>query len=267
MDTYLVFGNPIAHSKSPQIHTEFARQTGQALRYEKRLADIGCFAQALQAFQEEGGKGCNITVPFKQEAFAVADELSSRAQLAGAVNTLWFDEQGRCIGDNTDGVGLVKDLQENHQVPLRQKNILLLGAGGAARGVLAPLLEEQPQQITIANRTVEKAEALAQLHTDAAIQTCGFAELAGQSFDLIINATSTGLQGAVPPLPEGVLNPQGWAYDMLYATEPTPFVRWAQAQGGIAFDGLGMLVEQAAEAFFLWRGVRPQTQTVIALLR
>lgn len=267
LDHYLVFGNPIAHSRSPQIHSEFARQTGQTMHYSARLAEIGQFAQALQTFQAEGGKGCNITVPFKPDAFALADQLSSRAQLAGAVNTLWFDEQGQRIGDNTDGVGLVTDLCQNHQVDLRHKKILLLGAGGAVRGVLAPLLEQQPQQLVIANRTVEKAQALAQLHPQAPLQACGFNDLNKQTFDCIINGTSSGLQGEIPPLPEGILHDRSVAYDMLYAKQATPFVRWAQEQGAMAFDGLGMLVEQAAEAFYLWRGVRPETRPVIALLR
>ncbi len=267
IEHYVVFGNPIAHSKSPQIHTEFARQTGQAMKYTARLADIGAFAKALQTFQEEGGKGCNITVPFKPDAFAIADQLSERAELAGAVNTLWFDKQGRRIADNTDGVGLVTDLCRNHQVSLNHKKILLLGAGGAARGVLAPLLAQQPEQLVIANRTLEKAQTLARLHPHAPLQASGFKDLSGQRFDCIINATSTGLQGEIPPLPEGILDENTIAYDMLYANTATPFVGWAQAQGSIAFDGLGMLVEQAAESFYLWRGVRPETRSVIAMLR
>ncbi len=267
LDTYAVFGNPIAHSKSPQIHSAFARQTAQVLRYEARLAELGGFAQALQQFQAEGGKGCNITLPFKPDAFALADQLSVRAQQAGAVNTLWFAQDGRRLGDNTDGVGLVRDLTQNQQFSLAQRDILLLGAGGAVRGVLAPLLELAPARLVIANRTLEKAVALAQLHPDAPLHASAFADLNGQRFDLIINGTSSGLQGEVPPLPAGILRPDGLAYDMFYAKETTPFMRWAQAQGSAAVDGLGMLVEQAAEAFYLWRGVRPLTQPVIALLR
>ena len=265
IDTYAVFGNPINHSKSPQIHTAFAQQTQQQLTYLALLAEIGEFPAAIDAFQAQGGKGCNITVPFKQDAFDLADQLTERAQQAGAVNTLWFDEQGKRIGDNTDGVGLVRDLTQNHQVDLQAKRILILGAGGAVRGVLAPLLEQQPASLLIANRTVEKAEALAKLYPGQ-VAACAYDKLEGQQFDVIINGTSAGLQGQIPPLPEKVLSEGGIAYDMLYASEPTAFVRWSQEQGRTGIDGLGMLVEQAAEAFYVWRGVRPETQAVIAEL-
>ena len=267
IDTYAVFGNPVAHSKSPLIHAEFAKQTNQSLTYQARLAPLDGFAQAVDAFRDEGGKGINITVPFKQEAYALSDTLSERAQQAGAVNTLSFSEAG-CAGDNTDGVGMVRDLARNYGwLPIRSR-ILILGAGGAVRGVLGPLLLERPACITIANRTVSKAQELAELFNHRALTGCGFDDLAGESFNCIINAVSAGLQGEMPALPSGILSPGGFAYDMVYGNEPTVFMRWAQTQQAEnVVDGLGMLVEQAAESFFTWRGVRPETSPVINLLR
>lgn len=268
-DRYAVLGNPIAHSKSPRIHRLFAEQTGQDLQYEAILVPVGGFTRAVADFQTQGGRGVNITVPFKQEAWALADERSARAQRAGAVNTLLLRADGSRYGDTTDGVGLVRDLCGNHGVRLAGQRVLLLGAGGAARGVLEPLLAEQPVEIVIANRTVANAQSLVRAFAElGALTACGFDALKGESFAVIINATAAGLQGEVPPLPAGVLVPQGCAYDMMYGDAPTAFVRWAQAQGPVqAFDGLGMLVEQAAESFYLWRGIRPDTGQVITELR
>ncbi len=268
IDQYAVMGHPVAHSQSPRIHTLFAAQTGQALEYRAILVEPGEFAAAARAFYAAGGKGLNVTVPFKQDAWVFADTLSARAERAGAVNTLRFGPGG-VRGDNTDGPGLVRDLLVNHGVSLAGRRILLLGAGGAARGVLQPLLTEQPALLVIANRTVEKALGLAVRFSDLGrVTASGFTELAGRQFDLIINATAAGLEDAVPPLPEGVLAAGGWCYDLMYGREPTAFVRWGQEQGAVqSVDGLGMLVEQAAESFYLWRGVWPETGPVIAALR
>ena len=267
-DHYAVMGNPIAHSKSPRIHALFAAQTGQNLEYRAILVEPDGFAAAARAFRETGGKGLNVTVPFKQDAWVFADLLSARAERAGAVNTLIFDPTG-VRGDNTDGPGLVRDLAVNHGCSLADRRILLLGAGGAARGVLQPLLAERPAQLVIANRTAGKAAELALRFSDLGrVSACGLADLAGRRFDLIVNATAAGLSDAVPPLPEGVLGADGWCYDLMYGKEPTAFLRWGWAQGAAhALDGLGMLVEQAAESFHLWRGVWPETKPVIEALR
>ncbi|MDG4555058.1 MAG: shikimate dehydrogenase [Candidatus Competibacter sp.] len=267
-DQYAVMGNPIAHSKSPRIHALFAAQTGQNLEYRAILVEPDGFAAAARAFREAGGKGLNVTVPFKQNAWVFADLLSARAERAGAVNTLIFDPAG-VRGDNTDGPGLVRDLAVNHGCPLADKRILLLGAGGAARGVLQPLLAERPALLAIANRTVDKAVELMLRFSDLGqVSGCGFADLAGRQFDLIVNATAAGLHDAAPPLPEGVLAADGWCYDLMYGREPTAFVRWGWAHGAAhSLDGLGMLVEQAAESFHLWRGIWPETKPVIEALR
>ena len=261
-------GHPIAHSQSPRIHALFAAQTHQSLEYQAILVEPGGFAAAAQTFRASGGKGLNVTIPFKQDAWVYADLLSARAERAGAVNTLIF-ETGGIRGDNTDGVGLVRDLTVNHRYPLAEKRILLLGAGGAARGVLPSLLAERPAQLVIANRTAEKALGLALRFNDLGrVSGCGFAELAERQFDLIINATSAGLGDAVPPLPDAVLAVEGWCYDLMYGREPTAFVRWGREHGAVqSLDGVGMLVEQAAESFRLWRGVSPETKPVIAVLR
>ncbi|MCP4996031.1 MAG: shikimate dehydrogenase [Gammaproteobacteria bacterium] len=268
-DQYAVIGNPIEHSKSPLIHSRFAQLTDQDLSYEQILGNPDDFKGDIDRFFKTGGRGLNVTVPFKERAWALVDERSERAETAGAVNTLIPLPNGRLSGDNTDGVGLVRDLQQNHHCPLMGKKILLLGAGGAARGVLRPLLETNPQQLTIANRTASKAVQLAaDVAGLGAVSGCGLDALEGRSFDLIINATAAGLKGKIPPLPEELLRPEGWCYDMMYATEPTRFVRWGQEHGAVkALDGLGMLVEQAAESFYLWRGVRPETASVIEQLR
>jgi shikimate dehydrogenase len=266
MDRYAVMGNPISHSKSPSIHRLFATQTGQALTYDRIQPDPAAFAEEISAFFAQGGKGLNLTVPFKEEAFRYADELTPRAQKAGAVNTLMLRENGSVLGDNTDGAGLVADLH-NLGWQLTGSRVLLLGAGGAARGVVQPLLEENPARLVIANRTPDKARAIAEIFTGR-VEFSDYSSLAGQAFDLIINATSASLGGELPPLPNNLVTLQTHVYDMMYGSEPTVFLRWAQEQGaGHLADGLGMLVEQAAEAFHLWRSVRPQTAPVINALR
>ncbi|NVD98956.1 shikimate dehydrogenase [Massilia sp. BJB1822] len=269
MDRYCVFGNPIAHSKSPEIHAAFAAQTGQQLSYEKLLAPLDGFAAAVQAFIAAGGKGANVTVPFKLEAHALADALTVRAQAAGAVNTLVFSEQG-IIGDNTDGAGLVNDIVRNAGVAIAGKRVLLLGAGGAARGVVLPLLEHRPAALAIANRTVATAEALVQqfaaLAGEGVLSACGFAEVQGK-YDIVINATSASLSAELPPLPPSAFAPGALALDMMYGKEPTVFLRFAATHGAATRDGLGMLVEQAAEAFEVWRGLRPATTDLLQQLR
>jgi shikimate dehydrogenase len=269
MDYYAVIGNPVAHSKSPRIHAEFARQTGQDLDYGRILAQPRRFAGTVAAFFAWGGHGLNVTVPFKEAAWRLADDLSPRAEAACAVNTLIALPGGRLRGDNTDGAGLVRDLAENHGFSFAGRRVLLLGAGGAARGVLHPLLETGLARLTIANRTADKAHQLAILAAGLGPVTgCGLDGLSGGRFDLIVNATSAGLAGEVPHIPDDCLAPGGWTYDMFYGDEPTPFCRWGQGHGAaLVLDGLGMLVEQAAESFRLWRGVSPQTAPVIALLR
>ncbi len=269
-DRYAVFGNPIAHSKSPMIHTLFAEQTGQSMRYQAKRVPLQGFADALHAFAAGGGKGLNITVPFKQDAFEQASRLSARAQRAGAVNTMVIEDRDSIFGDNTDGVGLVRDLTQNLGLQLDGKRILLLGAGGAVRGVIEALLDKQPACLTIANRTEAKALQLAQDFASLGeINGCGFDGLDNSAaFDIIINGTSASLHGEIPALPESAIGAGGFCYDMMYGAEPTVFLRWAQQQGGAAVsDGLGMLVEQAAEAFRIWRGVMPDTAPVIAAVR
>ncbi len=263
-DLYAVIGNPIEHSKSPQIHAAFAAQTGQDMRYERILGDLEEFESDVEEFVAAHGRGLNVTVPFKERAFRLADSLSERARAAGAVNTLIVGDEG-LRGDNTDGVGLVRDLGCNHLFDLAGARILLLGAGGAVRGVLRPLLEARPGRLVIANRTAAKAEALAEAAPDGApVEGCGLEELAGRRFDLIINGTAAGLAAQVPAVPDDCLAEGGWTYDMLYGQGPTAFVQWGLAHGAArALDGLGMLVEQAAESFHIWRGVRPDTKPVL----
>lgn len=267
-DRYCIFGNPISHSKSPTIHTAFAEQTGQDMRYSAISPPIDGFADAVSAFKASGGRGANVTVPFKEKAFYLSTRLTPRAELAGAVNTLVFNDIG-ILGDNTDGAGLVRDLTVNLAYRLKDRRILLLGAGGAARGVIDPLLAAKPASLLIANRTRDKAQTLAaHFATRGPVAACGYDELAGQSFDLVINATSASLHGDLPPLPSGIFTADSLAYDMVYANNDTPFLAFARQQGAARLaDGIGMLVEQAAEAFFLWRGVRPTSAPVIRLLR
>lgn len=268
-DLYAVMGNPINHSKSPQIHTAFAMQTQQDMIYSATLVPLDGFEHAVQEFFRNGhGKGLNVTVPFKEEAYQLAQIHSPRALRAQAVNTLKRHEDGRIYGDNTDGLGLVADLTRNLHIELTGKRILLLGAGGAVKGVLEPLLAEKPAQLVIANRSIEKAINLAKAFADLGNVTgCGFSQVQG-NFDLIINGTSASLQGEVPVLPAEVIAAHTQVYDMMYGAEPTKFMLWARELGArAAHDGLGMLVEQAAEAFFLWRGVRPLTREVMAGIR
>ena len=264
-DQYAVVGNPVAHSKSPLIHAEFARQTRQDMAYERLLAPLDGFVKIVEAFRQTGGKGLNVTVPFKEQAFRYASHKTARAEAAGAVNTLKFDEGG-VLGDNTDGAGLVRDLTVNLKQALAGKRILLMGAGGAARGVIGPLLADRPAALVLANRTVEKAEQLAE-QFGGKFAALSFDALAGQRFDVVINATAASLKGELPLLPDSLFNPDALAYDMMYGME-TPFMIWAREHGAAKIaDGLGMLVEQAAESFYLWRGVRPDTAPVINLLR
>ncbi|MGV8892918.1 MAG: shikimate dehydrogenase [Burkholderiaceae bacterium] len=265
-DQYAVIGNPIAHSKSPEIHASFARQTGQDIEYRRLLAPLDSFAQTVVSFVAAGGKGANVTVPFKLEAFVLATRLSARAQAAGAVNTLKFDGDA-IVGDNTDGIGLVADIVRNAGVPLAGRRILLLGAGGAARGVVLPLLQQEPTVLVIANRTAAKATALAQqFAADGPILACDFADLA-DPFDIVINATAASLSAALPPIAPGIFDKTTFAYDLMYSKEPTIFMRFAAQHGAAVRDGLGMLVEQAAESFLFWRGVRPKTSYVLAQLQ
>lgn len=279
-DRYAVMGNPISHSKSPQIHAAFARQTGQRLEYTAIQVDAGGLEQAIGNFRANGGKGLNITVPFKQDAWRLVDERSAVAELAGAVNTIVFRDDGRLYGDNTDGRGLVRDITVNNGITIRGKRVLLMGAGGAARGVLRPLLDEVPAQLVIVNRTTDRAVSLATVFTPSAetarrstdsqlvIHGCGYEDLRGRQFDVVINATAASLYGELPPLPDDLLASGACAYDMMYGDEPTVFLRWAKDHGaGTYLDGLGMLVEQAAAAFELWRGVHPDGLAVITALR
>jgi shikimate dehydrogenase len=262
-------GHPISHSKSPFIHSEFATQTGEALRYEAIHVEPGAFAAAVSRFQEAGGRGLNVTLPFKEEALAIADTASDRAARAGAANTLCFHGDGRRRADNTDGVGLVRDLSENHGIAIAGSRVLLIGAGGAARGVVVPLLEAEPRVLVIANRTYGRAEELAgRFATLGPVSAVPLDALTGHAFDLLINATSASLQSDVPDVPPGVVADGACCYDMMYSAEATPFMNWGRSAGAARCeDGTGMLVEQAAESFYLWRGVRPRTADVIAALR
>ncbi len=266
---YAVMGNPVSHSKSPRIHGLFAAQTGQRLNYTAIQVDVGGFDQAVSNFIAHGGKGLNVTVPFKRNAWSLADTRSPRAELAQAVNVLVVKDGGGLHGDNTDGVGLVSDIVNNHHGVIADKTVLLLGAGGAASGVLGPLLEQRPRSVLIANRTVDRAYDLAQTFSHLGnVEGGGYPDLTGRQFDLVINATAASLRGELPPLPDRLLRPGTWCYDMMYGAAPTPFMAWAANQGATAvLDGLGMLVEQAAESFLLWRGVRPRTAEVIDILR
>ena len=268
MDQYQVLGNHIKHSKSPQIHQQFAANTQQDIAYSAQLVAEGDFERYVKDFFAQGGKGLNITVPFKQQAFAMAKHPSAAASLAQAANTLWCNEKGEICAHNTDGVGMVRDITVNLSGQLTGKRILILGAGGAVRGVLEPVLGQKPAQLVIANRTVAKAEQLAQAVAHLGqVTACGFADLNG-SFDWIINGTAASLSGALPPLPDGLLAPQARTYDMMYSANKTVFSQWAEEQGAVcADDGLGMLVEQAAASFAIWRGVQPQTQSVLSWLR
>lgn len=273
IDHYAVFGNPVSHSKSPQIHTLFARQTEQSLIYTAELAEIGAFDQAVKTFISNNGKGLNITVPFKEDAWKTATRRSQRAQRAGAVNTLILQTDGSLFGDTTDGTGLVRDLVDNHDIQLTGKDILLIGAGGAVRGVLESILEQKPASLLITNRTADKAIRLADDFSDLGnIKGCGLNDtestFSHSNFDIVINGTSASLKGDLPALPDSIFRENSCSYDMMYSAVATPFMRWSIDNGAKnAFDGLGMLVEQAAESFYLWRKVKPETKQVIKYIR
>jgi shikimate dehydrogenase len=267
MDRFAVFGNPVSHSLSPRIHAQFAAQTGRELNYEARLVPPDGFADAVRAFVAERGRGANVTLPFKLEARMLATRLSERAILADAVNCLDFRDGG-IAGDNTDGAGLVRDLAHNIGREVAGRRVLLLGAGGAARGVIAPLLALRPRELALANRSYSRAvELVARFSTIGPIRAFELEEIAGSAFDLVINSTSAGLQGAMPPVTAANLAPGALAYDMVYGPASEPFLAFARDAGAEASDGLGMLVEQAAESFQVWHGLRPDTRTVIDTLR
>ena len=267
-DLYAVFGNPINHSKSPAIHRQFAEQTGQDMHYTRQLVNEGEFEKAAREFFAQGGKGLNITVPFKLNAFDFAEKRTPRAERAGAVNTLARLSDGSILGDNTDGIGMIHDMH-NLGWEIHGKRVLILGAGGAVRGILQPLLEANPARVTLANRTMSKAEELAKSFLDLGdIQAKSYEYLAGDIFDIVINGTSASLQGELPPLPEKLLAENACCYDMMYGAEPTIFLQWAKNHGATQVaDGLGMLIGQAAEAFYLWRQIRPEVVPVITALR
>lgn len=268
-DKYAVIGNPISHSKSPLIHSEFAKQTEQDLEYTAiEVPQDGLESSLKQLRDILKFKGINITVPFKEQAWQMVQSQSKRAKRAGAINTLVFNEDGSLFGDNTDGIGLCRDLTDNHGIELRGKRILLLGAGGAARGVIEPLLSYLPVELFVANRTASKAHALADLFSDLGnIRGGGFDDIK-PTFDVVINATAASLKGEVPPLPDDLLADDAACYDMMYSDSDTAFISWAKQHGAAkTIDGLGMLVEQAAEAFRIWRGIKPDTRAVMTLLR
>ncbi|MBL0121960.1 MAG: shikimate dehydrogenase [Betaproteobacteria bacterium] len=266
-DRYAVIGHPVAHSRSPEIHAAFARQTGQVMSYERMLAPLDGFQATIETFRTGGGCGANVTLPFKMEAYQYANELTPRARQAAAVNTLKF-QGAQILGDNTDGVGLCRDIIDNLNVPLVDARILVVGAGGAAHGVIGPLLSARPQMVAITNRTFSKAVELADYFSDLGpIAAISAGDLHVQKFDIIINATSASLAGSVPMVVASIFKPGALAYDMMYGKGQTPFMALAESEGARTADGLGMLVEQAAEAFFLWRGVRPATAVVIAQMR
>ena len=270
IDRYALVGNPITHSLSPRIHSLFAEQAKQPISYEAIELSLDDFPAQIRALQQQGLKGVNVTVPFKQQAWEICQKTSPRAEQARAVNTLVFMENGEISGDNTDGAGLIRDLIHNHDTAIARRKILILGAGGAVRGVLAPLLVLDPTSVTIANRTISKAQDLADVfHPIGDVKACGYDDLRNEQFDLIINGTSAGLNREVPPISHEVLGINSVCYDMMYDTSaPTAFVEWARKHGASrAIDGLGMLVEQAAESFYVWRGIRPETNEVIQSLR
>ena len=258
---YAVIGNPIEHSKSPDIHLLFADQTGEQLNYEKILADENKFSQTVTEYFSSGGKGLNVTVPFKNDACEFVDELTDYAKNAGAVNTIYKDENDKFIGANTDGIGLLRDLKKTLRVQIINKKILIIGAGGATQGIVEPLLNEKPAELMIANRTVSKAETIAkQFASFGNISSCSLNDIPKQIYDLVLHATSAGLQGSNVELPVEIIGPNTCCYDLLYSDQDTPFMAWAKNNdAGKVVDGFGMLLEQAAEAFYLWRGQRPDT--------
>lgn len=266
-DTYAVIGNPITHSKSPLIHAEFSKQTGQDICYKIILAPLNGFVTATEVFRQNGGKGMNVTVPFKVEAYKISNQLTEQAIAAQAVNTLVFDND-KIYGDNTDGTGLIRDIVDNLGFAITAKRVLLCGAGGAARGIMLPLLKQEPRMLVISNRTVQKAHRLRQQFSSYKnIVSSNYAEISGKEFDLIINATSASLIGKALSLPLGIFSTESFAYDIMYGNRNTPFLQFARQEGATHLsDGIGMLVEQAAESFFIWRGVRPKTKPLIEML-
>ncbi len=266
---YAVIGNPIKLRKSPLIHTAFAEQENTYINYQRILADKDKFTESVNEFIRHGGLGLNITVPFKIVAYQQCQQLNEYAQAAGAVNTISFDSKIGWIGANTDGVGLLTDLKNNQHIQLNNKNILILGAGGATRGILLPLLKENPSRILIANRTVSKADALADTFSDAGnISSCAYEDIDDLAFDLIINATSASLDNDIPPIPDNIVGTETICYDLAYSDKPTAFINWsATLNAKKSLDGLGMLIEQAAESYYIWRGFRPCTQPVFNMLR
>lgn len=269
MDRYSVFGNPVKHSRSPWIHARFAQQTGQQMVYTAEEIGLHDFDVQVKSFFASGGKGLNVTVPFKENACALAEVRSAAAQQAGAVNTLYLNDKGQLLGDNTDGTGMLRDILSNHGGKIAGKQVLIVGAGGAVRGVLPGLLAEKPASISIVNRTLSRAQTLVDLFSSTGnMLALEFNQLHEISFDLIINGTSAGLAGELPPLPGSIVHPSTWCYDMIYGQGDTLFQSWAKDHGALkALNGVGMLVEQAAESFYLWRGVMPETASVIAALR
>ncbi len=271
IDQYAVIGNPIKHSKSPIIHAMFAQQTNDLMCYDAIFSSLDGFVDRVKEFQQQGGKGLNITVPFKEQAWELADELSDYAQSSGAVNTFMFNQDGSIYGANTDGIGLVRDLKERYQIDLTHKRVLLLGAGGAAKGVMQPLLEAGIKALVIANRTEQRAETLATNFVNCAkelgceIRGGSYNDLRGQKpFDLIINATAASLQGIMPPMPASCLYDKSACYDLMYGGQPTAFESWCKNNGAaLVMNGLGMLVEQAAESYSIWRGRLPETKPVL----
>jgi len=261
-------GNPVAHSKSPQIHQAFAAQTGQNILYQAILVEENGFMDALYRFQQQGGEGLNVTLPFKGEAWQAMTVNTDRAQHAQAVNTIWFSGEGTRYGDTTDGPGLVADLIRNN-ITLRDRRVLVLGAGGAVRSVLSSLFAEQPERLVISNRTNERAQQLAARFAEfTRLETLSLEHLSGEVFDLVINGTSASLSGQMLPLPDNILDTHACCYDMAYGNADTVFVAWAKHHGAeLALDGLGMLVEQAAESFYIWRGIRPETKPVLEMLK
>lgn len=269
IDKYAVFGNPVNHSKSPLLQTMFADETGESISYTAQLIEVDKFEQSVSNFFKQGGKGLNITVPFKERAFTFADTLTTRAQTAGAVNTLYLNNKNEIIGDNTDGVGLLNDMTNNLNWKISNKDLLIVGAGGAVRGILEPIISAKPSSITLVNRTLEKAETLANSFSSLfSLNALSFDQLKDKSFDIIINATSASLSGNLPPLPNSILNKHTCCYDLMYSTTKTSFISWAETNGcQFTSDGLGMLVCQGAESFYIWRGVKPSTKKVIFSLR
>lgn len=269
VSNYAVFGNPVKHSKSPQIHSLFAKQTGITLKYQAIEVPTEKFNEYVKLFSLQGGEGLNITVPFKEEVCSICTTLSQRAEISGSVNTIRFDNQSNIHGDTTDGRGLINDLIINHGIKLENKNVLVLGAGGSVKAILEPLCAQKISQIVIVNRTVSRAVQLAEkFSAQGNIEACSYTELSNHSFDLIINGTSLSLMGELPPIPGTVINNGTCCYDLMYSDTDTIFMKWAAEQGASrVVDGLGMLVEQAAESFLIWHGVKPDTASVIKTLR